>query len=203
MERRDIRFMRTKKGDKEKLREKILSDCSALVQERGISGSGINAIMAQIGLTTGALYSHFSSKDELISEIISSRIEVLKETIWSIRDNPRIPQENKLAKWTEVYLSKEHADSLGTGCVVSALLTEIQKCSEEIQVAFLDKMSEFYEELKTLYPNPKKISTQQVVTLFAYLVGSLSLIRIHAKNNSPSNLIPAFRKQLAHFLQET
>lgn len=199
---RHVIIMKTKKGDKEKLREKILADCSSLIQERGISGSGINAIMAQIGLTTGALYSHFSSKDQLIAEVISTRIEVLKQTIWMVRDNQRIPQEKKLTKWTDAYLSKEHIDSIGSGCVVSALLSDLQKCSKEIQESFLKKIQEFYEELRSIYPNPEKTSIQQVMILFAFLVGALNLLRIHSGGQNTANLIVLFKKQLAHILNE-
>ena len=57
--------MKTKKGDKEKLRVTILEKAIAYFKVHGTGGAGIADLMKDVGLTTGALYSHFESKDDL------------------------------------------------------------------------------------------------------------------------------------------
>jgi AcrR family transcriptional regulator len=50
--------------------KKIIQAALALFVRRGYHGTSINDITRQVGLTKGALYSHFSSKGELLLRII-------------------------------------------------------------------------------------------------------------------------------------
>jgi AcrR family transcriptional regulator len=42
-----------------------------VVREDGIDGSGIAALMADAGLTNGAFYAHFDSKDDLVATTVA------------------------------------------------------------------------------------------------------------------------------------
>ena len=47
-------------------REKLFEAAARVFEEQGIGGASIEAIAAAAGLTRGAFYSNFKSKDELI-----------------------------------------------------------------------------------------------------------------------------------------
>jgi TetR/AcrR family transcriptional regulator, transcriptional repressor for nem operon len=50
--------------------EKILKEAARLFRERGFDDAGIAEIMKAAGLTHGAFYAHFASKEELEAEAV-------------------------------------------------------------------------------------------------------------------------------------
>ena len=56
-------------------REKVVAAAARLFRERGLEGVGIDAVAAEAGLTHGAIYSHFASKDELAAAAIAQAME--------------------------------------------------------------------------------------------------------------------------------
>ena len=65
--------MRYGPDHKEQSREKILEAARDLFRSRGFEGTSIDQVMKGAGLTRGAFYAHFGSKDELVREVL--RIE--------------------------------------------------------------------------------------------------------------------------------
>lgn len=55
---------------KETTEEKILSAATELFVRNGFHGTSIDDIMSKVGLTKGAFYSHFDSKDQLFMKLI-------------------------------------------------------------------------------------------------------------------------------------
>jgi AcrR family transcriptional regulator len=55
-------------------REKLFEAAARVFEEQGIGGASIEAIAAAAGLTRGAFYSNFKSKDELIIAMIEDHV---------------------------------------------------------------------------------------------------------------------------------
>jgi AcrR family transcriptional regulator len=55
--------------------EKLFEAAARVFEEQGIGGASIEAIAAAAGLTRGAFYSNFKSKDELIIAMIEDHVE--------------------------------------------------------------------------------------------------------------------------------
>jgi len=60
---------------KHETHEKILDAAEELILKRGLNETSMNDIVAATGLSKGALYSHFDSKDELILAIHERKID--------------------------------------------------------------------------------------------------------------------------------
>jgi len=56
-------------------REKLFEAAARVFEEQGIGGASIEAITAAAGLTRGAFYSNFKSKDELIIAMLEAHVE--------------------------------------------------------------------------------------------------------------------------------
>src|SRR6202000_3309692 len=56
-------------------REKLFEAAARLFEEQGIGGVSIEAIVAAAGLTRGAFYSNFNSKDELIIAMLEDHVD--------------------------------------------------------------------------------------------------------------------------------
>jgi AcrR family transcriptional regulator len=57
----------------ERTRNAILDAAAEVFDERGFNGASLSDILARAGVTKGALYFHFSSKEELAKEIVEDQ----------------------------------------------------------------------------------------------------------------------------------
>lgn len=60
----------------ERTRSNILDAAAAVFDERGFSGASLSDILARADVTKGALYFHFSSKEELARALIDAQFSV-------------------------------------------------------------------------------------------------------------------------------
>ena len=62
--------MRYSAEHKTQTRDKLLASSGALAKRGGFSATGVDGLMKAIGLTGGAFYGHFASKDALFAAIV-------------------------------------------------------------------------------------------------------------------------------------
>ncbi|MEZ4749184.1 MAG: TetR/AcrR family transcriptional regulator [Bdellovibrionota bacterium] len=190
--------MKTKKGEKEKLRQKILETSLEYFKLHGRTGSATDSIMDRAGLTKGALYSHFKSKDDLFSQAILHDLDVLFQ---KIAGRIATDKERALRDMIEAHLSAETLDNVETSCVLSSLSSDMNRCKESERKLFADKMERLYRQfadaLKFHFPNEstaKRIEMAQV--LYASLVGAVSTARLQADRKSALKVLRVNRNVL-------
>ena len=66
--------MRYPPEHKEGTRARLLEAGGALAKKDGFASTGVDGLMAAVGLTSGAFYSHFRSKAELLEAIVESEL---------------------------------------------------------------------------------------------------------------------------------
>ena len=115
--------MRYPSDQKQQTSERILTAASALFRSRGYEATGIDAVMASAGLTAGAFYAHFRSKEDLLAKSLDSAFCKSGKS-WTNR-----LANAKGLEWVRrfagAYLSKEHRDNPDLGCPMPALAPEI------------------------------------------------------------------------------
>jgi TetR/AcrR family transcriptional regulator, transcriptional repressor for nem operon len=67
-------MMRFEKGHKENTRRRIIDVASKRFRREGAAASGLAGIMSEAGLTNGAFYPHFESKETLLREAVVSAL---------------------------------------------------------------------------------------------------------------------------------
>src|ERR1700761_8305374 len=114
--------MRYEKGHKETTRRHILDVASAQFRENGVAAVGLAGIMQAAGLTNGAFYAHFESKEDLVRAVLREAFERRQQRL-------RANLESKVGLDTIVrdYLSARHRDGAGGGCPTAALVAEIAR----------------------------------------------------------------------------
>src|SRR3954469_6896249 len=68
------RMGRYGKEHKEATRQRIIGAAGRRLKRDGIDGSGVATLMADAGLTNGAFYAHFESKDDLVAAAIGQQL---------------------------------------------------------------------------------------------------------------------------------
>src|SRR2546430_10190455 len=71
-------------------RSRILTAARELFVDRGYAGTSVRDIAEHLGMTKGALYYHFSSKEDLLYALVEPLLEALEEFTAHARDTGRI-----------------------------------------------------------------------------------------------------------------
>lgn len=164
--------MRYEKGRKESTRQNITNVASRHFKENGMAAAGLASIMSDAGLTNGAFYAHFGSKNDLINESINAA--------WAnqIDDTERSAQEHGLGPVVRDYLSKAHRDNPADGCPSAALLPEIARQAPEVRRTYTERFEEFIELISKYLPNSSSPEARRTArVMFGLAVGSLQLSR--------------------------
>lgn len=67
-------------------RLRILKTASTLFAQRGFAGTSIRDISDELGLTKAALYYHFTSKEEILAELVAGPLEAMRAVLDTPRD---------------------------------------------------------------------------------------------------------------------
>ena len=116
---------------------RVLDVSAKLAKENGFAAVSVDDLMAGAGLTGGAFYAHFRSKDALFAELITRELAHSAEML-SPRDGQ--PQGEWLSRLLDLYLSSAHVSHPGTGCVIAALGSEIARADSKVRAAFEKSM---------------------------------------------------------------
>jgi AcrR family transcriptional regulator len=105
---------------KEATRRRIVETAGRRLKRDSIDGSGIATLMADAGLTNGAFYAHFRSKDDLVASVVEEELRL--QAAWV---DALLPGRAGVEQLVRPYLSPKHRDYPESGCPSAALLDEI------------------------------------------------------------------------------
>ena len=168
--------MRVSKEKAAENRQDILTAAARLFREQGISATGVDAIPKEARLTHGAVYSQFGSKEAIATEAIRLALQGSRR-LWQ-----RLVERNGTKKAfpaiVAAYLSREHCDTPGQGCVVAALGGEIARQPPSVRNVFTEELKAGLEFLAELMPEdtPSR-KYEDAIAVFAGMVGALILAR--------------------------
>jgi AcrR family transcriptional regulator len=165
--------MRYDKGHKDETRRHILDVASAQFRESGIAAVGLAGIMSEAGLTNGAFYSHFASKEDLVREVLTDALTRREE-------RHKANLENGVALETTIrdYLSTRHRDRAGTGCPTAALVAEIARHPKATRDAFTSKVADIVVLMaEQIRQGSAKDRRRKAITIYSTMVGALQLAR--------------------------
>lgn len=161
------------KEHKQVTRQRIIETAGHRFKQDGIDGSGISTLMSDAGLTNGAFYAHFASKDDLVAQVVAEELRTQAARYSTLR-----PGRLGLEDFVREYLSPEHRDHPGLGCPSAALLDEIGRCGDETKQAYTDGARNIVEEIAArLTPEDPRSARGKAIGLFTMVVGTLQLSR--------------------------
>ncbi|ORA35092.1 TetR/AcrR family transcriptional regulator [Mycobacterium aquaticum] len=130
-----MREAATKRADsKRESQDRILDAAARRLREEGLGGAGIAAVMRDAGLTHGAFYSHFSTKDELASAAFGHAIRTGRPH-W-IKPSRGESWRARLTSLAKRYLTPAHRDELASSCAFAALGSEAARGSAEFRSSY-------------------------------------------------------------------
>lgn len=154
-------------------RQRIIETAGRRFKRSGIDGSGVATLMADAGLTNGAFYAHFESKEDLVATAVSDQLRDQREQLAAVA-----PGRAGVEQIVRAYLSPEHRDHPEEGCPSAALLDEISRCGDPTRQAYTDSMLAIIDDFAArLAPSDPQSARTTVLSVYALMVGTLQLSR--------------------------
>ncbi|MGE3649977.1 MAG: TetR/AcrR family transcriptional regulator [Reyranellaceae bacterium] len=136
--------MRVSRLQAEENRQKVINVASRLFRERGFDGIGLKDLMESAGLTQGAFYKQFASKDDLVAQASKRALESVSSQ-WSAAAaaNPK----NPLSAVVAIFLSTDHREERMDGCPIVALGSDAARQGSDEKASFEAGIREYHELL--------------------------------------------------------
>jgi TetR/AcrR family transcriptional repressor of nem operon len=125
-------------------RQTVIDVASRLFREYGFDGIGLKDLMEGAGLTQGAFYKQFASKEDLAAQASRWALESAFSR-WSAA--AAAYPEDPLGAVIAFYLSTEHREERGDGCPVVALGSDAARQGSGVKASFEAGIREYLELL--------------------------------------------------------
>ena len=163
----------TAQEHKQATRRRIIETAGRRLKRDGIDGSGVATLMADAGLTNGAFYAHFTSKDDLVAAAVADQLREQRASF-----SERVPGRAGVEQYVREYLSVQHRDNPGDGCPSAALLDEIGRCTDATKRAYTDGLLAVIDDITArLAPDDPPSARAKTLSVFALMIGTLQLSR--------------------------
>jgi TetR/AcrR family transcriptional regulator, transcriptional repressor for nem operon len=165
--------MRYGKDQKQATRRRIVEAAGRRFKQDGIDGAGLAAVMSDAGLTNGAFYAHFASKEDLVANVLADQLRDQRESLDSE------PSDRAgLEAFISAYLSPQHRDQCADGCPSAALLDEIARRPAATRQVFTEELMGVIDDIASrLGPTDVEVARKDALTVFGLMVGTLQLAR--------------------------
>jgi TetR/AcrR family transcriptional repressor of nem operon len=182
--------------------QNILSVAARSFRERGGDSSGIGTVMKKVGLTKGGFYRHFKSKDDLLVEAVGRAFDEMG--IGMLEAANSAPEGQALRAIIERYLSPGHANSPGTGCVLSTLGPELARKPLSVRKRIEASQEAYRERLLPFVPGrTREEKLAKCRLLFPSMAGVLMMARFASTNQKREQILMEAKSFfIKHFAEE-
>jgi TetR/AcrR family transcriptional repressor of nem operon len=167
--------MRVSRTQAEENRQTVINEASRLFREHGFDGVGLKDLMEGAGLTHGAFYKQFASKNDLAAQASKRALESASHR-WAAAAaaNPKDPLSAVLA----LYLGMAHRADRKDGCPVVALGSDATRQGADVKASFEAGIKEYLAMLGSwIGGDDRREPSKKAMVILATMVGALLLSR--------------------------
>jgi TetR/AcrR family transcriptional regulator, transcriptional repressor for nem operon len=187
--------MRYDSEHKEKTRQRVLSEAAAAIRAVGPDRIGVAGLMAKAGLTHGAFYAHFESKDDLVAQAISQMFDESYQRFLARTEHP--DPAIAIERFIDSYLSTRHRDHPDHGCPLPSLSGELARLPAPARANFTAGLNRLTSSMaKRISELGRTDANTLASSVVAEMVGALALSRAVAKPSESDAILDASRRSI-------
>jgi TetR/AcrR family transcriptional repressor of nem operon len=169
-------MMRVSRVQAAENRETVINVASRLFRERGFDGIGLKDLMKGAGLTQGAFYKQFASKEDLAARASRRALESAADR-WSAATGAK--PEDPLGAVIAFYLSMDHRGEKTDGCPIVALGSDAARQGTDVKASFEAGIRQHLEILAGFIRKADgEQSAAKAMAILSTMVGALTLSRV-------------------------
>jgi TetR/AcrR family transcriptional repressor of nem operon len=164
-------------GHREQVRNRIVESARRLFNRSGFETVSVNSIMAHAGLTRGAFYSYFESKNDLYVEVLEC---FFTDPNWKTRwegVDVDLASPNAGPQIIAAYLSRQHLDDVENSCPMVALPSDVARSDERVKGAFESVFKAMVTVLGREVRNTTQGSENAAMAIAALCIGGMVVAR--------------------------
>ncbi|MCB8881257.1 TetR/AcrR family transcriptional regulator [Acidisoma cellulosilytica] len=191
--------MKKSKAETAETRRRIILTAVAEFRRKGIHETSIADVMEAAGLTHGAFYRHFLSKDQLVAEACS---ECTLTSVEAQLDGTSQGDRDRAAAIVESYLSTTHRDDIADGCTFAALGSELARACTETRAAASARVLSLVDAISKRFDDmPPEVAKARAVLAVSAMVGAVTMSRIMTDPDMSETILDDTRKELSRLMQ--
>ena len=189
---------------KKATRDKILDSAIKLFSTKGFDQVSIDELMQDAGLTRGAFYSHFKSKQAVYakamvkgakqSQITQAKPDEIEDTEW-------------IKRLLSGYLSVDHVTQKISPCPLAFLITDIANNETEVQDTYTRIFKRINAMVYSHFANDRskgsgsQVSQQDVFSAIAMMIGGVAISRALNDDELMLELLDSCKHKVNDILQ--
>ena len=170
--------MRVSRVQAEENRQAVITEASRLFRKHGFDGIGLKDLMASAGLTQGAFYKQFASKEDLAAQASGRAIERARRR-WSAA--AEASPDDPMAAVVAFYLSMDHRAERMDGCPIVALGSDVARQGVDVKASFEAGIRDYLDMVGAWMGADDEAdadaSRAKVMAMLATMVGAMVLAR--------------------------
>jgi AcrR family transcriptional regulator len=176
---------------KQLTRKRMLDAASQSFRSGGYAGIGVDGIAKAAGVTSGAFYAHFGSKDNAFSSVLNAGLDEVLEAL------PKLQSESGsgwVNAFVEYYMGRTHREDLAGGCAMTTLSPEVVRAGPELHAAYEAKMRKIADLVADgLKGHSRDERLSRAWAMLGILIGGLTMARAVKTGKAAEEISAAIR----------
>jgi TetR/AcrR family transcriptional repressor of nem operon len=161
---------------KARAREALLEAGARSLKICGFNGIGVDGLAAAAGVTSGAFYSNFASKEAMLEAVIDA--QGVGEPFLSDTDSATLAEGRvRLISFLEDYISAHHSADPAEGCVMPALSADVSRAQPPVKDAYARKVTALVDRIAGMLDGEASDRQRRAWSIVALMVGSIVISR--------------------------
>lgn len=189
--------MRYSESQKAEARDRLLGAAGRAFRREGYGGIGVDGLAKDAGVTSGAFYGHFKSKDEAFAEVAVAGLEHLETAIEEVQ---LAHPDDWAERFIDFYLGERLECELELSCALQSMTPDVMRSSQTTRQRYEAVMGRIVKQVAGgLGKRTSEQAEQSAIALLAMLSGGVTMARSlgsKAMQESFSRQLGAVAKQL-------
>jgi len=185
--------MRYPPDQKVKARASLLEAGLTSMKVAGFNGIGVDGLAAAAGVTSGAFYSNFANKEEMLKAIVDAAVG---EPLLSESESATTKAELRslVKKFIADYISDHHVADPAPGCVMPALSADVARASTRTRKGYERNIVAMAERIADALDGPRADRLRRAWSIVSLMVGAITISRAMSSSATQSEVIASVRK---------
>lgn len=191
-----------------KTREHILATAESIILQRGYSGTSIEEIIGEAGITKGGFFYHFDGKSDLARNLMLRYLENDNKFFGDLSDRARSLSEDPLQQYLLFLklMAEALADIPGThpGCLVASFAYEAHQFDAEIRdlnaqgvLSWRESFAEHLSRIAEKYPMKIEQSIEELADMLTSIIeGGIIVSKVLDNGEALPNQILNYRSYI-------
>lgn len=166
--------MRYPPNQKPKAKAAIVRAGAPALKTHGFNGIGVDGLAAAAGVTSGAFYSNFASKDALLKEVIAA---YSGEPFIDVENGSLADRRENLKQWLAMYISAYHRQNPALGCIMPTLSADVARSKPEIREAYRYMVVDWVRKMSKVLAGAKQDRERRAWSIVAIMAGAIAISR--------------------------